>query len=92
MDYLAAFLSGTAYQGLGSDRLVVNRTGLDGQYDFWIELVPEFKEPTQAETPPDPNSPTFLEALQEQLGLKLRATTGPVDVQVIDHIEEPTPN
>jgi len=29
-------------------------------------------------------------AVQEQLGLKLESTTGPVDVLVIDHVEHPT--
>ena len=36
--------------------------------------------------------PTFLEALKEQLGLKLVPQTGPVDVLVLDHVEEPSPN
>jgi uncharacterized protein (TIGR03435 family) len=92
MDYIAAFLSGTGYRGLSSDRLVVNRTGLDGQYDFWMELAPQFNGPVQPDTLSDPNGPTFLEALQDQLGLKLKSTTGPVDVLIIDHIEEPSPN
>jgi uncharacterized protein (TIGR03435 family) len=92
MDYIAAFLTGTAYQGVSSDRLVVNRTGLDGQYDFWMEMVPQFNGPAQQANPPDPNGPTFLEALQDQLGLKLKSTTGPVDIFIIDHIEEPSPN
>jgi uncharacterized protein (TIGR03435 family) len=94
MDYIAAFLTDTAYQGVSSDRLVVNGTGLDGEYDFWMEMVPQFPPNAQAQpaTPPDPNGPTFLEALQDQLGLKLRSTTGPVDILIIDHIEEPSPN
>ena len=91
MDYIAAFLNGTGYQGMSSDRLVVNGTGLDGEYDFWMELAPQFN-PAQPDITPDPNGPTFLEALQDQLGLKLKSTTGPVDVLVIDHVEEPSPN
>ena len=35
---------------------------------------------------------TFLQALQEQLGLKLKSTKAPVDVLVIDHVEHPTEN
>ncbi len=92
MDYIAAFLTGTAYQGVSSDRLVVNRTGLVGPYDFWMEFVPQFNGPAQPAIPPDPNGPTFLEALQDQLGLKLKSTIGPVDIFIVDHIEEPSPN
>jgi bla regulator protein BlaR1 len=95
MDYIAAFLNGTGLQGVSSDRLIVNRTGLDGEYDFWMEFAPQFAGPAQtgqAAIPPDPNGPTFLEALQDQLGLKLKSTMGPVDVLVIDHVEEPSEN
>jgi bla regulator protein blaR1 len=41
---------------------------------------------------PDPNGPSLQDALQDQLGLKLESTKGPVDTVVIDHIEKPTPN
>jgi uncharacterized protein (TIGR03435 family) len=41
----------------------------------------------------DPHAaPTFLAAMQEQLGLKLESTKGPVEVMVIDHIEKPAAN
>ncbi len=40
----------------------------------------------------DMTGPTFLEALKEQLGLKLVPQTAPVDVLVLDHVEEPSPN
>ena len=94
LDYIAAFLTGTAYPGLDSERLVVNRTGLSGEYDFWMELIPS--NGANGALPdgvqPDPNGPTLLEALQEQLGLKLESTTGSVDVFVIDHVEHPSEN
>lgn len=89
LDYIAAFLSGTAFQGATPDRPVVNRTGLTGNYDFGVEFVPE-SSPDVVQ--PDPNGPSFPEALGDRLGLKLVAKTGPVDVLVVDHIEEPTAN
>jgi uncharacterized protein (TIGR03435 family) len=39
-----------------------------------------------------PDGPTLVTAIQEQLGLKLESTKGPVDVLVIDHVERPTPD
>jgi uncharacterized protein (TIGR03435 family) len=36
--------------------------------------------------------PSFLNAFQEQLGLKLESMKAPVEVLVIDHIEKPTPD
>ncbi len=57
-----------------------------------MEFAPQFNGPVQPSTPPDPNGPTFLEALQEQLGLKLESKTGPVDVLVINHLEQPSEN
>jgi len=78
----------------GVDRPILDRTGLTGKFDLIIEFAPQPKL-TQA---PDASSQsadtgsTFLEALKDQLGLKLESTTGPVDTLVIDHIEEPSPN
>jgi len=90
MDYIAAFLTG--FQGLGLDRPVVNRTGLSGSFDFWMELVRQSGASLPNGAEPDPTGPTLLEALRDQLGLKVESTTSPVDVMVIDHIEEPSPN
>jgi len=72
------------------DRPVVDRTGLIGKYDFYIEFSPEPQTGSNFE--PDPNGPTFLQALKEQLGLKLDNETGSVESIVVDHIEQPSEN
>jgi uncharacterized protein (TIGR03435 family) len=76
----------------GVDRPVRDRTGLAGTFDFSLEwsLAPDSAQPLGPA--PEDTGPTFLEALQQQLGLKLTSTTGPVDVLVIDHVEQPSPN
>jgi uncharacterized protein (TIGR03435 family) len=78
----------------GADRPVVDKTGLPGTYDFIIEFTPELTGPLPpgATFQPDPNGPTFQEAMKEQLGMKLESQTGSVDAIVIDHVEEPSEN
>jgi len=78
----------------GVDRPVLDKTGLTGTYDFVIEFTPQLTGPLPpgANFQPDPNGPTFLEALKEQLGLKLESQTGPVDVMVVEHVDHPTEN
>jgi uncharacterized protein (TIGR03435 family) len=78
----------------GIDRPVLDKTELEGKFDFIMEFTPQFNGPLPpgANFTPDPSGPTFQEALKEQLGLKLAPQTGPVDVIVIDHVEEPSVN
>jgi uncharacterized protein (TIGR03435 family) len=71
-------------------RPVLNQTGLSGTFDFTMEWEPEPQPGSDLQA--DPSAPTFLEALKDQLGLKLDSTTGPVSIFVIDHIEQPSPN
>ena len=68
-------------------RMVVDRTGLTGNFDFDLTWRPE-----QGPAASDSNGPSIFTALQEQLGLKLESTRDQVDVLVIDHIEPPTPD
>jgi uncharacterized protein (TIGR03435 family) len=76
------------------DRPVVNKTGLTGKYDFDLEWAPDSSQfggdiaPASADAPSAP----FFTAIQQQLGLKLEATRGPVDALVVDHAEPPSAN
>jgi bla regulator protein blaR1 len=74
------------------DRPVFDQTGRSGKFDFRIEFTPGFNGPAPPNFQPDPTGPTFMESLKEQLGLKLVPQTGPVDVLVIDHAEQPSEN
>jgi uncharacterized protein (TIGR03435 family) len=78
----------------GVDRPVIDRTGLSGTFDVSIEWTPPIAPPPGSGVTftPDPDGPTFTQALQDQLGLKLESGTGPVDVLVIDHVELPSGN
>jgi bla regulator protein blaR1 len=78
----------------GLSRPVVDRTGLTGRYDFKLEWTPEENhsagtaEPAQLES----QGTTFLEAVTEQLGLRLVSTKAPIKVLAIDHVERPSEN
>jgi len=77
-------------------RPVVDKTGLDGNYDFTFEFTPEpvgLKGAIEArDAPPASDSPSIFVALKEQLGLKLESHKGPVEILVIDHAEKPSEN
>lgn len=80
------------------DRLVVDKTGLTAHYDFKLDWAPDngaataIGGATGSPIPAAPAGPSIFTALQEQLGLKLEAQKGPVEVIVIDHIEQPSGN
>jgi uncharacterized protein (TIGR03435 family) len=89
------FLADNLFQRqlMGVERPVVDKTGLAGKFDFVIEFTPQLPPlPAGSTFQPDPNGPTFDQALKEQLGLKLEPQTGPTDVIVIDHVEQPSEN
>jgi uncharacterized protein (TIGR03435 family) len=69
---------------------VIDKTGLTGRYDFDLAFAP--MAPSTADTAPDPARPTIFIALEDQLGLKLQSTNGPLDVIVIDSIEPAVPD
>lgn len=81
MDTLAIMLTSSVF-----NQRVINRTGLSGEFELDLRFTPD-SSPAAA-----PEFPSIFTAVQEQLGLKLEASRGPVEVLVIDSVERPTPD
>ena len=76
-------------------RVVVDKSGLTGKYAFTLKWTPDTNAAPSAaigESTSDVSGPSIFTALQEQLGLKLESSKGPVKTLVIDHIENPSEN
>ena len=77
-------------------RPVLDRTGLEGGYYLRVQFA--LGQPlaasagTDTAPPPGTAGPSVFTALQQQLGLKLKPTKGPVEAIVIEHIERPSEN
>jgi uncharacterized protein (TIGR03435 family) len=81
-------------------RTVIDRTGLRGRYDFTLKwdastlrlnaMNSSVGQPLPADN--EPSGPSIFTAIRQQLGLKLKAAKGPVEVLVVDRVEPPTPN
>ncbi len=68
------------------DRVVIDRTGLSGLFDFHLE----WHRPSGSATPQDEfTNPSLPTAAREQLGLELRLTEASVDAMVVEHLEKP---
>jgi uncharacterized protein (TIGR03435 family) len=77
------------------DDTVVDKTGLTASYDFTLEYTPERVGPGAKdghEPAPNPDGPSLFTALRKQLGLELNRRKVPVELLVIDNIEEPSGN
>jgi uncharacterized protein (TIGR03435 family) len=74
-------------------RTVVDKTGLTGVYDIDLRFAPDpGLQQLPAGPPADPTGPSLFTAMQEQLGIKLQAGKGPVEVIVVDSAEKPDGN
>jgi uncharacterized protein (TIGR03435 family) len=98
MAQLATSLSRT-----GLRRAVIDKSGATGTFDIHLNWTVDdaqtgFASPGASDDrrAPSPTAslagPSIFTALREQLGLTLKSTKGPVEVLVIDHIEEPSEN
>jgi uncharacterized protein (TIGR03435 family) len=95
MKFLAHVLS----QQLG--KTVTDKTGLTGKYDYTLQWTPDDATPMAGGAGGGPGhddsgvqagGPSLFTAVEEQLGLKIESTKGPVDVIVIDHLDSPSAN
>jgi len=97
MELIASDMYSYGSMGGEVDKPVVNQTGLQGNFDFTLELhYGLFSFPLGPPKPADaggePQGPRFLNAVRDQLGLKLVPAKGAIRKLVIDHIERPSEN
>jgi uncharacterized protein (TIGR03435 family) len=75
-------------------RSVIDKTGFSGAFDLQVDFVPD--DTTPAMPPPPPSSGisgvSIAQGLQQQLGLRLESTKGPVQLIAVDYAERPSPN
>ncbi len=76
------------------DLPVLDKTGLTAKYDFDLQFTPDETVfgGAAGKGADDSSQPGLFAAIQQQLGLKLEATRGLVEVLVIDHVERPSEN
>lgn len=77
-------------------RSVIDKTGLLGEYTFdvtWLFDAPSGGSKTASTASfQDEADLSMLDAMDRQLGLKVKSTKGPIDTVVVDHVEQPTEN
>jgi uncharacterized protein (TIGR03435 family) len=75
-------------------RSVIDRTGFTELFDLQLVFVPDDTTPAMPPPPPDAgiSGVSVAQALQQQLGLRLESTKGPVQVIVVDQAERPSAN
>jgi uncharacterized protein (TIGR03435 family) len=76
--------AGQLTQLRGIDFPVIDRTGIQGVYDITLKSA--------ARALLEPDGPSLLTLIHEQLGLRLVSAKDPVEVIVIDHAEKPSVN
>ncbi len=75
-------------------RQVIDKTGLSGNYDVDLKWTPDNiarSSEGSADAPVDAG-PNIFTAVEEQLGLKLEPSKGPVETLIVDHADMPSEN
>jgi uncharacterized protein (TIGR03435 family) len=92
MKEMVSWLSGN------TSRTVIDKTGYAEKFDAAMTWTPDGParqgpgDDSSKAASDDTVGPSIFTALQEQLGLKLESSKGPVEVLVIDHVEKPSAN
>jgi uncharacterized protein (TIGR03435 family) len=80
-----------------SDKVVLDETGLAGEYDFQLHWMPQrpavaSQDPGAPPPPMEATGPTIFTALKEQLGLRLESKRGPIETIIVERAELPSEN
>jgi uncharacterized protein (TIGR03435 family) len=87
---LKVLLNILASQAELSGHILLDQTGLTGKYTFTLQWTTQNLSAEAAAS--DSPGTSLFSALEEQLGLRLESTRAPVDVLVVDHVSELSPN
>lgn len=88
LDKLASFLGTYGYLNGEFDREVIDETGLQGHYDYTVRFARE----SASDDPEKDVGPSLIEALREQLGMKLTSKRAAVQRLIIDHVQRLSEN
>jgi uncharacterized protein (TIGR03435 family) len=72
------------------DRPVLDKTGLNGKYDFTFKWTPGTPGGMANNVKGGSQGSSIFTAFQEQLGLKVETQTSPMETLVIDYVETPS--
>lgn len=87
LDEFPGFVLPASAFGFKLDRPLINRTQVAGRFDFHLEMAID-----DLAAAPSDSGPSIFSAIQQQLGLRIEAARGAIEVLVIDRIERPSDN
>ena len=91
MELIGKFLGSVAGEAGEIARPVVDQTGLQGGWDYTLDVAHPFGKSTSGVETED-QGPTVIQAMQEQLGLRLKSARAVIPVLIVDQIRRPTDN
>lgn len=89
MDQIADWISGAG----DLDLPLVNRSGLEGTFDFVVEFIPDkLEDAIPDSTNNEASGPNSQEAVEDQLGMRLKKERASIQLFFVDHLHYPSPN